>query len=312
MDWEPFSVRQRRLERQDQPVIYRYDELPYPFRVQVMRILEDVIGEQQGHIRSVSANRGNELSPSFLWNAIWRHVSYELGLSTGGSGGHSDFLLYLFKVPDVTVLNWLDAIEIAFRTIQLLPLEYTQRYDCALSAEQAIAELNKRFQRHALGYALQEGILVRIDSQFVHAEIVRPALHLLNTAGFEGAQGEFLSAHEHFRHGRNEEAIGDALKAFESTMKHICDRRDWAVSADASAKDLIKVVTNEGLFPKSLESYLNSLRTIMEVLPTIRNKNAAHGTGTNKRQVPDAMAAYALHLSASNIVFLVESFKLMP
>ncbi len=45
MDYEPFSVRQRNLERQVQPIPYRYDVLPRPFRVKVMRILQDVVGD---------------------------------------------------------------------------------------------------------------------------------------------------------------------------------------------------------------------------------------------------------------------------
>jgi len=217
-------------------------------------------------------------------------------------------------MSEVTVPNQLDAIEIAFRVIASVPMDslYQHRFYCGMKAEDGIVELNKRFQRHDLGYSFEGGILIRIDSRFVHSEVVSPALQLLSTVGFEGAQGEFLNAHEHYRHGRNEEAIGEALKAFESTMKHICDERSWTVPGNGTAKDLIKAVTENDLFPKSLESHINSLRTILEGLPTVRNKNAGHGTGRERRQVPDAMAAYALHLSAANIVFLVESFANLP
>jgi hypothetical protein len=48
---------------------------------------------------------------------------------------------------------------------------------------------------------------------------------LLHDAAYEGAEAEFLSAHEHYRHARNKEALTDALKSFESVMKSICTKR---------------------------------------------------------------------------------------
>ena len=42
--------------------------------------------------------------------------------------------------------------------------------------DDAVEELNHRFKEHAIGYQYLEGELVRVDSQFAHAEIVKPAL----------------------------------------------------------------------------------------------------------------------------------------
>jgi hypothetical protein len=50
---------------------------------------------------------------------------------------------------------------------------------------------------------------------------VKPALSLLHDAGFDGPADEFMKGFEHYRHGRNKEAVAEALKAFESTMKAI-------------------------------------------------------------------------------------------
>jgi hypothetical protein len=151
---------------------------------------------------------------------------------------------------------------------------------------------------------------MRIDSQYLHAEVVDPALQLLNTAGFDGSEAEFLKAHHHFREGRNEEAIVDALKAFESAMKHICNECGWSYGEGATAKILIKTLIDNGLFPKSLESYLGSLRVILESgVPTLRNKNAGHGRGSEPRKVTDSLAAYVLHQTGANIVFLVDTFR---
>ena len=43
--------------------------------------------------------------------------------------------------------------------------------------------------------------------------------------------------------------------------------------------------------------------------PTVRNKEAGHGQGSEPVNVPEYLAAYVLHLTASNIVLLVEAYK---
>jgi hypothetical protein len=64
---------------------------------------------------------------------------------------------------------------------------------------------------------------VRADSKYVHTELVKPAISLINTAKLERASEAFLDAHEHYRKGKYADAMSDALRAFESTMKAICD-----------------------------------------------------------------------------------------
>ena len=87
--------------------------------------------------------------------------------------------------------------------------------------------MNVRFRENAVGYQYENCQIIRVDSQVLHADVVKPALTLLSGKGFQGPNDEFMSAHEHFRHGRIEEAITDACKAFESTMKAICAARKW-------------------------------------------------------------------------------------
>ncbi|GAJ00054.1 unnamed protein product, partial [marine sediment metagenome] len=175
--------------------------------------------------------------------------------------------------------------------------------------DDAIEELNDRFKEHEIGYQYVSGTIIPMDSQYIHTEAVRPAISLLQEAGFDGASEEFLNAHKHYREGRNKEAIAEALKAFESTMKSICSFMTWEVPQNATAKPLIDVCFSNGLIPKALSSHFNSLRTTLESgLPTASNRLARHGQGQKKVTVPDHIAAYALHLAATNIVFLVESY----
>jgi uncharacterized protein DUF7014 len=47
--------------------------------------------------------------------------------------------------------------------------------------------------------------------------------------------------------------------------------------------------------------------TLQAGLPTVRNKLGGHGQGKDTRKAADYFAGYALHLAATNIVFLVEA-----
>ncbi len=102
----------------------------------------------------------------------------------------------------------------------------------------------------------------------------------------------------------------DALKAFESVMKTICKRKGWQVAENATAKPLINTLFQNGLLSVSLQTQCSSLRDTLESgLPTIRNKNSGHGQGENVINLPPHMVAYALHLAATNILFLIESYR---
>ena len=163
-----------------------------------------------------------------------------------------------------------------------------------------------------MGYQFTDGKLLRVDSQFVHTEAVIPALAVLCEKHFAGAQEEFLSAFEHYRHGKKEEALIDACKSFESTMKAICDKRAWTYDKNkASASDLVNICLTKGLIPPFWQGHFAALRTVLQSgIPTARNRQAGHGSGTQARpEPPDELVGYVLHMTASTILFLSESEK---
>ena len=63
----------------------------------------------------------------------------------------------------------------------------------------AVNELNQRFREHGVGYQYESGKMIRVDSEFIHSEAVKPALTMLSGPIYEGANAEFRSAHEHYR-----------------------------------------------------------------------------------------------------------------
>jgi hypothetical protein len=154
---------------------------------------------------------------------------------------------------------------------------------------------------------------VRVDSQFLHSTVTKPALRLLNEPHYEGPQDEFISAHDHFRHGRYKEAITDAAKSFESMMKAICDRKGWIYQRGARASDLLKVLRSKRLWPDYLDASFDQLiATLQSGLPQVRNDKSAHGQGATRQEVPEYVAAYALHLAASKIVLLADAAASIP
>lgn len=304
-----YAKRKQQQEKAGQPDVYKYDEIPESLRIQVMYIWQTAIGTWQ---------KGNydysDEPPESIWIAINNILCRELGLLSLGKDRDQPFTkCCTFLFAESNIDNILSLIEVSFRMIEKVcsSLSSTEKYRAKISQEpdEAIKELNTRFKEHGIGYRYAGGIIIRIDSQYVHTEVMLPAISLLQQPGFEGASEEFLDAHKHYREGKNKDAISVALKAFESTMKSICSLMDWGFPENATAKPLIDICIGNGLIPKPLQGHFGSLRATLESgLPTTSNRLARHGQGKKRIIVPDHYAAYALHLAATNIVFLVESY----
>ena len=322
-----FAKRKQRIENAGKPVIYLYDQLPGPFRVQVAHILRGAIGSP------FDFNGPPYADPIYLtkvqwWSEIHDTLAREIGVfdlvTPKGPFGQEDRMAHCFQFvlggEDVDLV--LSLIEFSFGLIDTTVREFVQqelsrRGLPAIGAmgisqlpDDAIQELNHRFREHAIGYQYQGGQIVRVDSQYLHAETVEPAISLLYNEGFEGALQEFLNAHKHYRERNNKEAIREASNAFESTLKTICDRRQWSYLQNPSASHLIKAVFDNHLISTEMQSHFNGLQAVLASgVPTIRNNYAGHGQGSEPVAIPDHLAAYALHLTASNIVFLVNAHK---
>lgn len=294
--YETYSKRLKKRERAGEADVYQYDDLPEPLRTQIVHIWVAAIGPHPDMWKFIHDTLAREMGVFHLW----------------GDGRATDFGACKQFLLGAPTLQALDIIELSFYVVRDIREATESSYWSSLkqSPEDAIDELNHRFREHGVGYQFVEGHIVRVDSQYVHAEVVKPAISLLNTAGFEGASDEFLKAHEHYRKGRLGEAMSDALKAFESIMKAICERNGWGYRESDTAKPLINTILDNGLVPKYMETHLAGLRNTLEAgLPTVRNKNSGHGQGLLARKVPDYFAGYALHLAATNIVFLVEAHE---
>lgn len=300
--FELFSKRQKKL-RGDMPDVYSYEEIPQALRVQIVHIIRDTFGED-GYSSGDSSK---------AYQFIHKALCKEYGVFTLKQHARSDaeaVLDYFLNCDDYE--RCLDVIEIAFRIIQNYVAKnyysYKQRTTSSQEPDDAIEELNKRFKENGVGYEFASGELIRIDSQFIHSETVKPVLSLLKSNKvYSGANQEFLKAHEHYRHKRYKECLVESLKSLESLMKGICKQHSWEFKESDPAKKLINICLEKKLVPEYLQNQFSSLRIVLESgVPTIRNKEGGHGQGADVTTVPEHFASYTLHLTASNLLFLMQ------
>lgn len=302
-----FSKRQKKL-RGDVPDVYVYDKIPESLRVQIIHVWHDTLGNQREYDEGYN---GVYSAYKFMVDTLCRE--YGLFQLSGPSGrGTRNYLIEFgnFLLQESDTEKILDAVEISFRCIDRLTrnIDYLHRANYSQLADDAIQELNARFREHGVGFHFSEGEIIRIDSEMIHAEVVKPALVLLRSKHFEGAQEEFLKAHEHYRHGNHKEALAESLKAFESVMKAICQRRKWKIESTWGSKALIQACFDNGLIPVFWQQHFTALRSLLESgIPTARNRLGGHGQGADVIEVPNYLVAHVLHMTASAIVFLAEA-----
>lgn len=288
--------------------VYEYETMPKALRVQMYMIFSDILGPQRSKTTK---------EPGEPWVIVRDVVRKEHGLHYlyKSVDPAQDVLSCLNEGTNIRVL--LDIVEtglsVAESKFGKLDEHQLKGRLVNQSPADAARETNIRMREAAFGYQYVSGKLIRVDNQFTHAEIVKPALLLLSDPRFLGAEQEYLDAHTHYRKSEFKPAIVHANNAFESTLKTICHLRSWPVTEGAVASHLLKIVRNNGLMPDYLEKSFDQFYTTLENgLPKVRHNAGGHGDGPTPKEVPRHIAAYALHLAATNIVLLVDAFNALP
>lgn len=292
--------RRKKIQEEGLPDVYQYDEIPRKLKVQIVHILMDTIGSGE--------HRG--LPDYHIYYSVAKIFAKEHGFASLDSNGLANKHHYVpildFFLCDIPTDLALDVIELTFLQIDKIVRKQPHFYQGSQKPDDAIKELNARFREHGVGYQYESGSIVRIDSQFTHAKVVRPVLRLISTPLYQNASDEFLRAHEYYRNGDYEKCLIDCSNAVESTLKIICKKRKWEFdsSKDTTAK-LIKICTEKGLIPTYLQNPLSGNATL-------RNRLGAHGSGTTPISASSHIASYAIHLAATNILLLVEAEQKLP
>lgn len=293
------------------------NHFPQKLKNQVIHILNDYFEANSKHTGGVEQYN--------IYREVVKILNHEYGISI--TNGNQLIKIFL-ECKDIYFLY--DFIELMFGFIEKLKVpkkrQTTKDRDAVFGAaiinalysdsneliDESIDELNTRFKENGIGFRYKSGKIIRITDEYTYSEITLPALNLLGSELYEGANAEFLSAFEHYKYGRNKECLNECLKSFESVMKCICEKRKWKFNSqkDTSSK-LIEICFAHNLIPDYLQSQFTCLKSLLTSgIPTIRNRESGHGQGKNIKMVDDYIAGYALNLAATNILLLINADRL--
>jgi hypothetical protein len=313
--FETYASRVAAAAKAGSPDVYIYNELPPFLRVQLTQIFRDCIGPGW-------KGRSPYVDPPNNANGFWQQIAgimareiesfLNFGYTEREAGydyGHC--MAYLNRANDLDgVLSLIEICALLMTKLAVTDRGTSNAHGRGAVADPAegVIELNERFLRAGVGYQFENGQIIRVDSQYVHAEVVKEALRLLCEPGFEEANDEFIMAHRHLREAHLRDCNTAALRAMENVLKVICNARGWTHEKGDTVERLLAIVRREGLFPEYLGGYFDNLIGTMKAgVPKIRDWQGGHGAAPGDDPVPDHIAAFALHLTAANIVMLVKA-----
>lgn len=305
--------------------IYRYDYLPKPLRVQVFLLMQNFT-----HYRLGSTNI-NQYVVDVLCNEYGAFNLAELDIySEGESEKYPDALvnwprtdpfdfrdhheeLKSFFLCNKKIKHDLNAIKLAFDFMRKCTHTHRTRQAQTVTSREvslAVKELNTRFKQHGIGYEFSNNSFLRIDSQFVHGEIVKPALNLLTDPDYSRAQEEFVAAHGYHLEGDATAALNECNKSLESVLKVICTKQKWQCSSSGGAGNLIDTVIKKGLVPQHWKTLFPTLTNLLAGVSKARNQLSGHGRGNQEAvSIPPHVISYAMHMTAAATLFLVTAEK---
>lgn len=272
--------------------IYEYENIPTLFKRQFGAIVAEFYSS------TISSNLN-------FWSSLSREIRIEFGEINLGYGGdpRTEVLNYFLKSEGI---NTLDLVDIIVKYL----CDNSYLNDRSEVVE-AVKKINQKFKQNGLGYEIVGSHLFRIDNQFIHSEIVKLSIRLLQEEKFHSVSDEFLKAHEHFKNGDYKDAIVNAGKSFESAMKKICVEKNYPYNAQKdTASTLINILLKSEFIPSYMQNQFVGLKNTLEnSVPTLRNRFGGHGQGELVVNVPESIVKYTINLCATNIVFLIERYK---
>ena len=287
--------------------VFQYTDIPETLRVQIFFLIEQGLGSHEEYIEDEFMRRSGGAYKEIVKALRREYGVFEIAKYSKSSRSKSDYFVEFmtFVLSESNVEKVIDGVELAFSAIIVASERWYGRFE-GIYAELA-NELNFRIREAGVGFSLESGKFIRVDSTFIHQEVTKIGLTFLSDKRFSGANSEFLAAHEHYRMRRYKESILECAKSLESVLKTIFIKKRWIFPPASTLSKLIAIAFERGLIPEYMQSQFNSLRGLLESgVGSIRNKVAGHGQGQEIVTVPDHLAAYSLHLTTSTIVFLIE------
>jgi HEPN domain-containing protein len=173
--------------------------------------------------------------------------------------------------------------------------------------KEIILSLNKILYKYSLGYQIDivKDQIIRIDSKYVYKETTQKVLLLLHDIQFQNVDDEYRKAYKELKNGNYEGVLVEANKAFESTMKIICELKDFGLPKSHAVSALIAHLRKNNFIENFQDEKFNGLAKTLQSPAIIRNNQGGHGQGSERRELPIMYAEYALQVTASNILLLI-------
>lgn len=285
---------------QDEPNWFGGDgdsNVPYSVKVLIARVMEDFrepISFQPSRYDSYTVDT-NALYLAI--EGLNEHVDYrvvDLDMMRMGSG-----LDEVHALANVYTPHLFDLVE----------LQYKELSDDAENGKDGFRdEINKVFREHSIPWFLVDGRLVKIDPKQFEQDLKLKALSRMEALKdanplYQGAYDELRKAIDFLGRGDYAEAVINAEKSYESVLKVILGLEFETEAANGLTMRLLdtgKLALPEGLKPEAFQS------NILMSLPIIRNKAAAHGSGTTGREISAPMANLAVNLACALDTYLIQ------
>lgn len=271
--------------------------VPYNVKVLIARVMEDFrepISIQPNRYDSCTVNTD---VLDLAISELDEHVGYrvvDLDMMRMGSG-----LDEVHALANVYTPHLFDLVE----------LQYKELSDDAENGKDGFRdEINKVFREHSIPWLLVDGRLVKIDPKQFEQDLKLKALDRMEALKdanplYQGAYDELRKAIDFLGRGDYAEAVINAEKSYESVLKVILGSEFETEAANGLTMCLLdtgKLALPEGLKPEAFQS------NILMSLPIIRNKAAAHGSGTTGREISAPMANLAVNLACALDTYLIQ------
>jgi hypothetical protein len=165
----------------------------------------------------------------------------------------------------------------------------------------AVTEINRLFSKRGIYYRFTPaGQAEWHGDEGAHESILRPALDVLSDLRLGGARSEFEAAMHHLRAGSakdEEDAIEEAAKSVESTMKVLLQQHGVALTGKETAFPLFELLTKNRIAVAEGDQAVTAAARL-------RNAYGGHGAGAVARHLPPDVAALAVRCAATAIVYL--------
>lgn len=271
--------------------------VPYNVKVLIARVMEgfrEPISFQPSRYDSYTVNTD---ALDLAISELNEHVDYravDLDIVCMGSG-----LDEIHALANVYTPHLFDLVE----------LQYKGLSDDAENGKDGFRdEINKVFREHGIPWLLVDGRLVKIDPKQFEQDLKLNALNRMEALKdasplYQGAYDELRKAIDFLGRGDYAEAVINAEKSYESVLKVILGSEFETEAANGLTMRLLdtgKLALPEGLKPEAFQS------NILMSLPIIRNKAAAHGSGTTGREIGAPMANLAVNLACALDTYLIQ------